>query len=461
MKTIDLRRACGALALPALLLALLLAPAVAGASQAAAGDPVPCVSICEPPPETENPDKERSMLVVSVAWDSGAPATSSPLVAGSLKKTTDHLKNVVNPWFNEASGGTFKPWQIAETSEFTIPAPRFALSSCTINERSIFTSDIFKGADAALRAIGIEPKSYATVVVQWNKPYCGFAGISSGNYVGLSGGSGLGSTPLQEIGHFLDIDHANRIECTANGVRVPLSSSCTVVEYGDRYDSMGWGQGSFNAVYSNHLGWLNGQFADLAAGDYSKTITLKPFTALPHGLRAIRLVDGPTTLWLEYRQKVGLDALQLDGPITVTPGLLIHREVPSILLGFKPASQLLDMTPVADTSTDSGLPVGQTWVNPLGSMKITLNSSSAAGATVTIASQKTVVPDVTGLNRTAASTSLKSVGLVLGAVYEEVDPNCDNIGTALKQSPSAGSFLWPGQTVSITLGKERKKGLCN
>ncbi len=64
---------------------------------------------------------------------------------------------------------------------------------------------------------------------------------------------------------------------------------------------------SFNAIFAKQLGWLNGQFIDMRAPATGMRL-IKPFIGSGFsGQRAIRLQDGPTTLWIEYRRPIGID----------------------------------------------------------------------------------------------------------------------------------------------------------
>ncbi len=88
---------------------------------------------------------------------------------------------------------------------------------------------------------------------------------------------------------------------------------------------------------------------------------------------------------------------------------------------------------VVDTSSDTG------YSRPLAS-----TSASVSGVTT--------VPSVLGDTQTQASAALSAAGYVLGSVTTVV--NCDSINRVTSQSPSAGTVLLPGSTVSVTLGRK-------
>ena len=425
-------------------------------------EPVPCASVCDPPPqEPEVPDSTHSILVISVGWD-GPAATASPLVPGRLGLYLSYLRGNVNDWFRQAAPGILPGWEFVGSGEYTIPTPDLPGPACSGDDVRDYFIDAGEKAKEAARKHGFNPDGYEKVVVQWDRAFCGFAGYwySAGKTMVLNLRS---ATPMHEFGHSLGLDHAQLEACTDGfGNPVPFSFNCKAVEYGDSYDVMGRGHHSFGAIEAYGLGWLNRQFTSLTSGIYSRTITLKPLAAVPHGLRAIRLTDGANTFWIEYRQPVGLDALNLDELILRdTPGLLIHRERSR---GDKaPASQLLDMSPslpALDSGTDAGLPVGQTWANPLGTMEIRLDSADSSGATVTISSQLVVVPDVIGSDRKSALATINAAGLHFAGSTPKTTSNCDEVGKVIGSTPSRGSTPRRGADVTVTIGEKERGTIC-
>ena len=456
------RRPAIALIALTLTLALALCAQASAATDPATGvidEPQPCFSLCEPPPKVEAPEPGESILVISVGWD-GPTQTASPLVPGRLGLYLSYLRGTVNDWYRQAAPGIAEGWKFAGAGEYTIPTPDLPGPSCSREEvRDYFVDGIEKAEDAA-RKHGFDPDLYEKVIVQWDKTICGFSGYwyeaGQAMVVNLRG-----STPIHEFGHSLGLDHAQLEACTdASGNPVPFSGRCTPIEYGDPYDVMGRGHHSFGAIEAWGLRWLEGQFTTLSAGIYSETITLEPLAAVPHGLRAIRLDDGPKTFWIEYRQPVGLDALDLDEPILHdTPGLLIHRER-HLTTGFL-ASQLLDMSPslpALESSTDAGLPVGQTWVNPLGTMEVRLDSATSSAATVTISSQLVVVPDTIGLDRKAALATINAAGLHFAGSTPKTTGNCDEVGKVVGSTPSARTAAKRGSDVTVQIGEKDRSG---
>jgi hypothetical protein len=370
----------------------------------------------------------------------------------------NELSGRVSNWYRTASGGAFPGWQVTAGGSFTVPAPKkLSAGACEGTRGEEIVREIWNNADGVAKTHGIDPSRYRVVAYVWDRHVCAFRGISDavgGRRVALQ-------TPMaavHELGHILGLHHANLLSCTdANGAPVALSGKCTSVEYGDLYDSMALvGEGLFNAVYENALGWMNGQVVHLGAGDFSQTVTLKPLSEQSQSPRAVHLADGSTWLWIEYRQPSGLDLPQ--EPDGLTRGVLIHRELPDPA-GGKPTSQLLDMSP-AGSSFDSALPVGETWADPLGQMKITVNGETASGATVTISSQRVTVPDLEGRTRGQAESALRGLGLVVGQVTFERDPTCTHVNQVIAQTPAGGTRVFPGTVVAFSVGEKDTETLC-
>lgn len=108
---------------------------------------------------------------------------------------------------------------------------------------------------------------------------------------------------------------------------------------------------------------------------------------------------GPAGVAARGRRRHALDrvpaTLGVDANYSLSSlGVLVHAELPG-----HPRSGLVDMAPQTTDFGDAKLPVGAPWVNPLGNMKLTVNSAGPGGATVTTAHKYPRVPSVTGHRR--------------------------------------------------------------
>ena len=453
--------------LPAVLGLFLIAALVAvtggtGQAQAVIAEPSPCFGVCDPPPEVEPPvDTQHSVVVLNVGWDTGDPSTSAKLDPSALSHYAELIRGNVNGFMRDSAGPAgFSSWQVTAGGSFTMAAPReFATPTRPCSDPAV-TSEVDNAAIAAARASGVDTSPYAVVVIHYSTPRCSGASAQELNRITLR--SDLPGVAIREFAQRLHVFLATALHCTdAAGRAVPLSANCTESDGVDPYDTIGNGSGAFSAIHANWLGWLPGQFYEVAAGDVSRTFFLKPFTDPSHSQRAIRLVDtGGNTLWLEYRQPLGVDSPLYNGGIgykPVSPGLIVRRErhrPPAA----PPVSQLLDMTP-ATPLADAGLPAGQTWANPLGEMQISLNSATAAGATVTISSQRRPVPNVVDFTRKVAIATIERNGFAYGGLSSKY--SCDYIGKVMAQTPAPGTRLMPGTRVSIVEGVRDAHHPCN
>jgi hypothetical protein len=469
-------------ALAAITLLLISVGVAASAERAGAAI---CTKNC-PPPEEEapeespNPDPQptpgsgkHSVLVVNVGWGDGPSDWDTPLVPEDLDRYFTYFNEHVNEWFAQVgSSGAFPGFSVRGGGSYRIPQPTLPSdpSKCSDDQEDNFIDSLTHFTTEALRRHGIDPDDPDLLVIAWNRGgrplLCGRAGWDQ-----EASDTILLPTPasaIHELGHYFGLGHAKALFCKNGDEPVPLSGDCEEWEYEDHYDAMGNEfTHSYNAIHSKQLGWLNGQFIDLKA-PATGVFTINPFTAMPHGTRAIRLQDGSTRLWIEYRQPVGVDS----PGFTQRPllyelsrgGVMIHREVVRDRLfgDDEVVSQLLDMTP-GDLHGQNvpSLPVGKTWANPLGETTITVAFAGPNGAIVTIGNQRTNrVPNIVGFTPARAEEVLKQAGLVSGGWEGKPDPSCASLGLVMGQFPYALEMVRPGTPVKFTVGEKDPQQGC-
>lgn len=462
--SMSLRRR-GWLVPPALLLLfLLLAPV------ASAGTPLP--PRFNTPIEVENPPPSETVIVIGLGW-SGSPnpeplpreTTTSPTVAASIP----YLDSTFDNWMRGNAPESLPGWQFLDAGEFMIPPPQPDFEPQCFGSQKAFQAYLTGETWRLLREQGRTEKEivqFPYFIFYLSQPICGQTGIQ----YSVENQIVMGSLPNQrdlyyDFGRSFLFSDAGLLHCTAAESPVPLSSSCSYEARGDEYDVMGDGVGAFSAGEAYQKGWLNGQFFLASEGLGSHTFTIKPYSELPHGARAIRLTDNGQTFWIEYRAAVGIDNQAVDPlGVRVTPGLIVHRMGPSDQYFFDQRTELIDMTPSSvaplESARNSGLPVGQTWADPLGTMKVTLNSVSAAGATVTISSQQSAAPNVLGSLVPDARATIEKAGFVYGGAEAVNDPTCTSVNRVTRQTPAAGTALFPGSSISITYGVKAPKQKC-
>lgn len=387
----------------------------------------------------------RSTLVILVQWGQtpGLSTPAAPRDGVTTVAAQTQIGGTDSAWYQRVSYGQFAGWNATAIGWYTIPTPSLDDGSACVNT---FRAGIQNGANQAAANAGFNVANYSVVLYYFSGVPCGWSGWTIGNVVWVNGAMNSYVT-LHELGHTLGLGHGHSDSCVdpGSGAPVALSSSCNTSEYGDSFDVMGCCAGSFTAVQKADLGWLNGRQQDASAAD--GVYTIAPLELQNPALQAVRVIDGSETLWLEYRQAVDDDAF-LSGYPGMTSGVVVHRQRPD---AFTPlGSSLLDMTPGSGSGFgDAALPVGHSWKNPLGGATITVLSADPSGVQVRV--QRPVVPDVVGETASNASTTLRAAGYAV-AQSSFVDYLCEYIGLVQRQSPTAGTALNPGGTVTIWVG---------
>ena len=222
-------------------------------------------------------------------------------------------------------------------------------------------SQIATDAQNAAVAAGANLSNYTRYVYAFpQNNACGFAGSS---YVGGNpsqswiNGSSLDIHVIDhELGHAFGIWHSHSLDC---GTTATICSSGTIVEYGDRLDTIGTPQTAspdYNAFQKERLGWLNyGASPSIQTITSTGTYTINPYELSGPGPNALKILKStdPTTgaktwYYLEQRQAIGFDAFLTDPTYYTeneTTGVLFHIGTD----GDGNTGDLLDMTPATPT----------------------------------------------------------------------------------------------------------------
>ena len=169
-------------------------------------------------------------------------------------------------------------------------------------------------ADAAATAAGYNLANYINrFYVLPAMPNCGWAGLA---YIGFpyqawSDGYNALWVYGHELGHNFTLYHAGSLNCAPQ----VLGGSCSVNEYGDRFDVMGNNsttdqQMHFNAAQKSLLNWIPASSVITHSGG-TATYTLSPLESGGQSTYAVKIpvaTDSNRTYWIEYRQPIGFDS---------------------------------------------------------------------------------------------------------------------------------------------------------
>ena len=268
-------------------------------------------------------------------------------------------------------------------------------------------------ADAAATAAGYNLSNYINrFYVLPGDSGCGWAGLA---YIGFpyqawSAGYNALWVYGHELGHNFTLYHAGSLDCAPQ----VLGGSCSLAEYGDRFDVMGNNtsageQMHFNATQKALLGWIPPSSV-MTQTTGSQTYTLSPIEAGGQSTYAVKIPvtgDPNRTYWIEYRQPIGL----FDATLSNFPnrGAIIHVaepfDYPCTGGCFADDTQILDMTPsTPDNFFDAALLAGQTYTDSTYGVKITVNSATASTLSVTVVAGG--LPTTTTLTSSANPSTL-------------------------------------------------------
>lgn len=225
-------------------------------------------------------------------------------------------------------------------------------------------------------------------------------------------------TLAHELGHNLDLAHANARSCEGSAVDATyewvwvndsngqpawhvsqVALPCKDLEYGDLWSAMGigvWGLGDVPALISvNQLDYLGATPSGSLAGVPVTGVTSRTFTlnalGLGTGLRGLKVRPiGGDPFYVEYRTSTGQDAgfprpLNLtDYPFTADTGVKVIKTMP-LLDGWGAESAVLtrQAPPAGSGRYAETLSAGQS-IHPLGNATVTVLSATGQQARVRV-----------------------------------------------------------------------------
>ncbi|MGY3568071.1 hypothetical protein [Sinomonas sp. RB5] len=205
-----------------------------------------------------------------------------------------------------------------------------------------------------------------------------------------------------EFGHVLGLGHANALQCTDGAADSTLAGTdftdpaCTTRFYGDRLDLMGisqWSTPQLNSVLYEYGGFGTGnEIRNVGTAGAPMSITLTPWAGTGAN-RAAKFQDPLTGEWyyLQYKAPVGYDA----------PTAVNGNQGVEILKGGLEQGTSLVIAPstmpfLGYYASNLAWQPGQTFTTA-GGTRVTVNSVSAASATVTVTGGNVPPPGVADL----------------------------------------------------------------
>lgn len=335
----------------------------------------------------------RKVAVVLFSFSGGEPWS-----AGTARSEVFTGARSVNAFYQEESYG-----EISLTGKLRGDGDVFGWYDIDPATPGCASGEWMDLADEAAGAAEVDLSGYEHVIYEF--PYqgsCSWLGLASigggraminGDLLGLRG-----QVTAHELGHNLGLLHAGSWTCTAGGVRVQISDTCSVTEYGDRFDVMG------NTAYRHSNGWNLAKLGFLdpgnvetigASGNYVLRSALSP-SAETTVLRIPRKrdLDGSLASWyyLEIRQTGGVFE---DVGDASTTGVSIRATAEAT----SPETLLLDMNPGTATFQDAPLAAGRVFDGE--TARVTTVAAGGGSATVAVALDEDAPSAPSGLTATA------------------------------------------------------------
>lgn len=240
----------------------------------------------------------------------------------------------------------------------------------------------------AATADGFSLNNYTQVIYAFPKTTaCAYAGkaVISGQSSWINGSFNVGVVS-HELGHNFGTGHASSYRCTAGGVNVAISDTCTFSEYGDPFDVMGnsGGKKHLNNFHKGRALWYDpGNTLTVTS---SGTYTINPVEKVTTGVQALRIPKEFNTsgspsryYYVEYRQPFGFDNFSGSDPVVNGVSIRIGPNYNVYENTF-----LIDNTPSTSTYSDAPLAVNQTFTDSANQISIKTKSVSSSNATVEV-----------------------------------------------------------------------------
>jgi hypothetical protein len=403
-----------------------------------------------------------TMKKVAVILINFRNAKSEPYTHDQIRQVTFTSSGSANAYYTEVSYG-----QVGLTGKLRTDGDVFGYY--TIDYDNVNCSSMYSTWAAAARSMaqaqGVDLTGYNSLIYYLPPSGCGWWGL--GSLGGNPASSWITSTYSlkvvgHELGHNFGAHHSSSYTCTLDGVRVPISSSCTITEYGDPFDIMGNpSSGHFNNFQKGRVGYYDAQ--STLTLSTPGTYTVVPIEFATSGVRALRVPKDRDSqgkpinyYYIEYRRPYGFDSYSTSNPVVNGASIRIGRDYTII---DKPL--LIDATAGTASFIDASLLVGQSFTDSAKGITITTLSAGPTEATVRV--DFGPIP-CTRANPTVTMSPSSQWAYAGGTLnYNVVVKNNDNfecspsiftVSTVGSASTSGWTFVTNPQSVSLGPGAQ-------
>jgi hypothetical protein len=363
---------------------------------------------------------QHTLRLVPVYWSTPDSATQSSLQA---------LADQTTQYWNSQANGRFSVTTTTVPNWIQIPNP----GAC--NMTTVLNSTLAAGiADVT------GPTDHLLMYFP-RRSDCPWAGLGSvgGSYI-WDNGYVMTDVTSHEFGHNIGLGHANKDKCTSAGLAVPLSTTCTVQEYGDWSDVMGIAlgraPGNLSGAFADYLGLSN---TVVATPGQVTDVDLAPLGSGPAPTVRIDAPTGP--VFVDFRPFAGVDTRD---------STLAGVQVRQLVMAGAPTTRLLNMQP-SPTNTTWGAPLMGVWQVPGAGLAIQVTSiGGVAHIRAVPTAGDTVAPTNPGFVAPSATNGLiwtPSVDTGTGVAVYTVTLDGKVVG---RVDPSTTTFALPALTTGTT-----------
>ena len=314
-------------------------------------------------------DYKVAVLLFNFADD----PTNEPWTPAQVEDRFFNASNSVNTFYKEQS------WNQVSLSGAVYGWYHLSIPGTGCNEDAYAAA-----AETAATTAGVPLGSYDSVAYVFPDQYdCNWAGLAElpGDQLWLNGDISV-RVASHELGHNMGVHHAASLRCTSGGVAVPISSSCTMNEYGDPFSSMGTSSRRHAGWHLQQLGYM--QPANVQSVTTAGTYTLNTTATQSSGVQLLKIPRTPAGSPAEYYY---LDLRAPSGVFDNFGGNDAAVKGVTVRIGNGPTtrlqSKLIDTTPGTPSYLDAPLQPGQTFSD--GNVSITTVAVAGGAATVNVA----------------------------------------------------------------------------